>query len=714
MPIEVKREGIYGRVIKFGDGKEITFVKHKQIELGHQFDRLISVNELYADEAFVELVLYIDDEVLMRGELMMKDSKTDRLNFLTCPIEVNDLNKVVKDKEDTKVNVFGNSNLEGNFDEAAPKSKVLLQPKKIRENSTHEMGDADMNLLTEPIVYDIGGPIVVVPETLQIANPFGLLTVDQSDAASSYFVSKGQQYVNAGPGNAVPSTYTAGDLSNIQNLYFDTPAEVSLRAENIHIKAEGPNVIRVLIRLQVAVITYDNENKDNIADKRYITIKEVNSKEAVINETISFSVPRFTRLIYETRVYVLNERAQTSKDRITLYAGGRIVADTIDIYPASFAGMTRLIQAGKKILSNITNGKALVIAPRFESEFWWYFITSGYYIRGFEDESFDLSFKDWKEFIQKAFNCDVQIGGDNVFIGKHEDFYVDQEIARIEFRPDLDNYEITINEDLVFNKVNLKYKNFESDKKDTLDAFHTESEWFIPKRNRASYDKDLGFTADGYSIEYARREGINAEPTTSKQKDNDVYIVDCFMNRIHLPPIAGGGYVDILQNRQSQGFEVTPGTVFDPHSLYNIRLSLKRLILDHYAIRFAEIGQKLNNGFPAPSTEFLINTFFKANGDLKTRAIDSNLQTFPDWVVENGNVEQSQLKPPIISPEIYNFTLAKRYKYSELIRLYKNIVSKKGYVTLFAPDGTEKKVYIFDASYDWAKEILTFKAEKKT
>lgn len=714
MPLELKRQGKYARVIKFGQDKEITFVKHKKIEHGHQFDTLINYHKLYADEAFIELIIFVDDVEFLRAELDTVKAKTDRLNFYTCSLKVNDLNKKVEDLEDTKVSIFGNESLLGNYNEPAPFNEVTLLPKKIRERSKHEMGNEDNELMTTNLIDD-SWTGVDVSQVFDVYNPWGFLQVDESDVAESYYVPLSQQYVNIGTWvqNNIPTTYTTGNLNNTHNLYFGTPAEVTLKAENIHIKVQGDNITNnnTLIRLQAAIITYDNADHDNIVDKHYVILYDTTASEVTINTQVSINVPRYTRVLYELRIFSSGTKITRGRT-VTIYTGGSITADTIDIYPASKARMSRLIEVGKKILRNYTENAAIVNAPRFieNGEFWWYYITSGYFIRGFVDDTFDLSFKDWKEFIQDAFNSDVQINGNTVFIGKHEDFYRDQEIARFEFKPDTDSYEITVNEDLVVNKFSMKYNNFESDKKDTLDAFHTESEWFIPKRNKGILEAAIDFTADGYSIEYARREGINAEPTTAKQKDTDVYIIDCFVNRIWIPII--NVYLNRLQNRQDQGFEIDATSVFSPETLYNVRLSLKRLILDNWSRKIAEIGQKLNNGMPIGTTTFLKNTFFKANGLLNTNATDSTLNTYQGWIREKNDVESSKLKTPLISPDIYTFTLATRLKYNQLINLYNKSVNQKGYITFYTADA-ERKIYPFDMSYDWVEEKLTIKGEEK-
>lgn len=714
LPIQLKRKGNYARVIKFGDEKELTFWNHKVLNLGHAFDAFLEHYKIFADETFAELIVYLEGNEILSAELDFVMIKTDKESFFKTKLKVNDLNKIVDDREDTKIDVFGSESLDGIFDESALIEDVMLAPKKIRERAKHEIGDEDREAINTPLVINIGAPNTTVGQTLHMGNPFGLLLLDESDVAESYYIGPDQVYVNTGPGNNVPTTYTTGSMASVHNFYFPVETDISIKVENFRIKAEGQNIRNnnTQIILQAAVIAYDNENHDNVINKEYLNIKTVFAKEALINETVNLTVPKFTRIIFEYRVYI-GGRVRTPEETLTLFPGVSITTDTIGNYPASTAKMTRIGFAGKKILSNYSNGQALVNAPRFEEggEFYWYYITSGYFLRGFTGESFDLSFKQWKEFIMNAFNCDVQINGKNIFIGKHEDFYVDKEVARFEFKPNLDSYEIEINQELVKNKINLKYNKFESDKKDTLDAFHTESEWFIPKRNKGSLDLNLDFTADGYSIEYARREGINAEPTTAKQKDTETYIVDCFIRRIHMPwPF--NTYIDILQNRQNQGFEVDDSTLFSKETIYNLRLSLKRLLLDHYGHRLAEIGQKLNNGFPTFSTIFAKNTFFKANGNLRTNAIESSLKTFMGWLREKDDIKKDQLKEPIISPEIYNFTLSQRIKYKDLIKLLNDLISIRGYVTLYSGE-KEVKCYPFDLEYDWGEEKLTFKAEIK-
>ena len=709
MPIELKREGKYARVIKFADGKEISFWKHKPIELGHRFDELAKYHELFADESNVELILYVDGSEMMRCVLDFTKAKTDRESYFTCPIIVNDLNKTVKDLEDTKVDVFGDKSLLGNPNPSAPTDTVILMPKKIRERAVHEMGNSSLTLMETDIELKIGTNGVTA-STNAIGNPWGVVVLNQSDIAESYYVDKSQTYVNPNP---FPDTYISGALQGTQNLWLKVETELRFNFKDLHIEISGANVTapnsRILV--QMAIITYDNANKDNVINKYYHVVKDANGvKDLTVNESFGLTLPANTRVIYEYRAFT-NSRLQTDDDKITIYRGGSISADSIGIYPITNAKMTRLIDAGKKILSSYSEGASIVTADRFTEggQFWWLYITAGTFIRGFTSMNFDLSFKDWKKFIQNALNCDVQINGNNVFIGRQEDFYTNKEVARFEFKPDLDSYEITLNEDLIINKLDFKYTKFESDKKDTLDAFHTESEWYIPRRNKGELVVDVNFIADGYSIEYARREGIESEPTTAKDKDNDVYIIDCIQIQRYIPLI---GYIDYIQNRQNQGFEVDESTVFSPETLYNIRLSIKRLILDNYGHRIAEIGQKLNNGVPTPTTEMLINTFFNANGEVRTNATDYELKTFIGWIKENANVLKSQLKQPIISTEIYTFTLSQRLKYNSLISMYNRIISEKGYITLYTAE-KEMKFYATEMSYDWAKELLTFKGERK-
>lgn len=709
MRIELKRTGKYARQIKFGQDQEIEFWKHKPISLGHRFDTLIDYHKLFGDESFVELLNYVDDEILMAAELDFEKAVTDRESYFKCKIIVNDLSKKIEDLEDTKVDVFGSESLLGNYNDPAQSELVTLYPKKIREVSRHVIGNEDGEESNVDWILDKTFPNTNGEEVI-IGNPWGYLKTQQNDSASSYYVDPGTNYVNNGPGLAIPDTYISGSLNQTQNYYFKVQTDFSLNINNVNIKYDGNGVSNSMCRivLLMAVITYDNAEHDNVIDKHYEILSDTVGKEVVVNTQWSGPLPKYTRLIFEFRVYV-SFRNGRQWSKTTINHESEFFGSTIGIYPGSKAKMTRLINAGKKILSNYTENQALINAPRFlqGGEFWWYYITSGFFIRGFDGSSFDLSFKEWKEFIQNAFNCDVQVNGNHVFVGRHEDFYIDKEIARFEFKPDVDSYEITFNEDLIINNFSIGYDKYEDDEVDTLDAFHTESEWYVPKRNKGSLDVKIPFTADGYSIEYARREGIDAEPTTSKSKDDDVYIVDCFVNRVFIPII--NVYLDILQNRQNQGFDWVHN-IFSPESAYNLRLSLKRLMIDHYSYRFSEIGQKINSAMVMPSNVIAKNTYFKANGDLLTKS--SGLQTTDLQIKDNNDLIQEQLPSPLIGSEIYDFKLAIRMKYDKLISMYKSIINENGYVTLYTSE-KEMKFYPFDMSYDWIKEELKFKAEIK-
>src|SRR5690606_4704146 len=425
MPLELKRGDKYARHIEFGQEQEIEFWKHKPVKLGHRLNELIGCHKLFGDESFVELLIYVDNDLFMRAELDFPNCKTDRENYFKCKLLVNDLRKKINNLEDTKIDVFGNENLSGNYSEPATQNEVTLLPKKIRERAIHVLGtedgeESEANYVHHQEFQNTNG------EVLQIGNAWGYLKTQQNDDAQSYYVPPGTSYTNPGPGLAVPTNYTtgAGILSQIQNYYFKVETDFKLKVNDVRIKHEGDNVYNNMVRiyLLMLIITYDNEDHENIIDAHYEILSDTTGKEVVINTEWQGAIPKYSRIIFEYRVYV-SSRFGRHYDTTTIYLGGEFIGETIGIYPATTAKMTRLIHAGKKILENYTENQALITAPRFfeNGEFWWYFITSGYFIRGFDDSSFNLSFKQWKEFVQNAYNCDVQINGNNIVIGRQED-----------------------------------------------------------------------------------------------------------------------------------------------------------------------------------------------------------------------------------------------------------------------------------------------------
>lgn len=684
--ISLKRYGKYAREILI-DG-EVTFWD-RPIEFGHQLSKLLEYHKEYGDEAVVNLIIQTESGREFRWQLDYLDCKTDRESYFTCKLITNSLKKILEDNKSVKVDVFSNLDAFGNNINYIQSKRVKLLPKEIREISTHTTGNSELRVVSEPIIYDVGADAQLMPSFTDFrpGNPWGALGSEDS-SARSYYVETDQAYVGGGSNN-VYETYKSGGLASVENFWFDVDTQFRLDISdlivNVNIANAPPNIN---LRIQMAIITYDNSNRDNVVDSYYVNLYQSNGKVHEVNTSINAFIPAYSRVIYEFRVSSGNGFTRTLTDNVEVI-GGLFQATRVGIFEATTAKMARLYHVAERVVNSFGLGEIQFDAECIGrlSGYWNSYVTSGSHIRNLLDQKFNVSLEDIRKFVQNALNGDIQISGNKVFIGNYRDFYADYEVGRIKFEPNVDSYEITLNDDLVKNEFTFEFESYEDEEKDTLDAFHTSSQWWIPKRNEGKIEAKVNFIADGYSIEYARRQGITEEPTTLKDKDDKIYVIDT---------IEVGKET---QNRRSQLYDSVTG-IFSPDSVYNLLYSIKRLIIDNYSERLKEINITNKYPFIAKNKEFI------ANGDLRVVGMGYDYEDDADITndVLRGN--------PILDKEIYNFELNKRIDFESIITIFESIIELKGYVTFF-DDEKEIKMYPYEMNYDAVKQVLNVKAERK-
>lgn len=672
--INLKRTGKFAKEIQING--DLTFI-NRPIHYGHELKRIIDVFNESGDESVIYLIAETDEKTF-KWRLDFLDCKTDKESFFTTKIITDSARKYIEDNKNVKVDVFSNLDINGNNINYMPFEYVELYPKEIQEISIHTTGNESLEVSTGTIYYVLG-------ESITIGNPWGALLTDQSESASEYYVSTQQDYANPWLPQ-VPDTYISGELSGIENFWFDQETLFKLKVSNLTVIFNIENAPSgVMFELQIALITYDNADRDNVINKKYLKLYTGHGKNQEINIDFQQVIPANSRLIYEFRAYSGTGYWQYPNDNIEII-GGLFESSRVSIFEKSTAKMARLYHVTQRVIKglglNLNLDSQLLFHDYFNS-----YVTSGSHIRRLLNNEFNISFEDIRKFIQSAFFGDIQIYEDTVFVGRYRDFYTDTEVGRVEFKPNVDTFEIEINKELVKNELIVEFETYEKEEKSTLDAFHTATEWYIPKRNEGKLEAKINFIADGYSIEYARRQGITEEPTTLKDKDEKIYVIDT---------VEVGG---VRRNRQTQGYNYVTG-IFSPSTVYNLLYSVKRLLLDNYSERLKEIN--LTNKLPFIAK----NKVFIGNGDLNVSGFGLNYVDSAD--ILNSNLPNA----PIIDKEIYNFTLNRRLRFSFIMQIMDDVLKKKGFIT-FYDKNIELKIYPSELDYDFQTGILTVKGEKK-
>lgn len=691
--LTIEQGDMYARTFKIGN--EDFKLKFTPIAdfYDSPFEKLIEYYNNFGYESIVEMIVSIGGVKWFSCELDFSSAVTNKENFFECSVKVENIGAEIERKSDVKVDLLSNKTLDGKYIEPIELKSVRLRAKEILDVSKHQNNEEGT---TEDVYSDLGKEGKANYASNVRFKFFGHQVF--SGVKETYNYENGEF-----TGIGFMRSHIAKENLGVTHSIKDK-GKVKIK---IKFDYEVHNVDRFTFTLfYIFFVQSDTEDfeeyRENEELRNLFMIRNNNSSGHIEIEK-EVEITTFTKI---APAFVVNSNGGgINKNSFVRVSNVSMDVQMVSLFPDTNAQMCRLIDAGKQVLSNYTNGVAKFEHPLFDKlkVFYDLFVTTGFYVRGFLGAKIPLNYKDWLEEIQ-SFNCDVQINGDNIFIGRQEEFYTDIEMARFPFLADVDSFEISYNEERLFNKFIFAYDKYEdNDKSNTLDAFHTETEWYVPnKRIREEKEVKSPFITDPYKIEYTRREGIDVEPTTAKKEDDDFYLVDVIEKTEEVRrPFFGTRTITYLTNRANEGFSYI-NNLFSPSTTYNLRLSPKRVILDHWGHFISEINRYTDN-------LKLENSYFKNNGKLETEASISDFTTSLR-VTENGDVTGKMLPNRLIEPLIYTFDLGERVKFNAIQDLFDKIINQRGYIT-FYDDYSEIQVYPKKIEYEWKYEKLKIVSE---
>jgi hypothetical protein len=195
-----------------------------------------------------------------------------------------------------------------------------------------------------------------------------------------------------------------------------------------------------------------------------------------------------------------------------------------------------------------------------------------------------------------------------VNIGQYVDFYKPVNMGSYPMLPEA-SAKFTKNEKYLINKFSFGYDKYENDRDEegTIDAIHTDSEWFVPNDNSINEKNvKVNYIRDPYFIESVRRRATEKK-TTSNTSDDDIFIVD--------------------------GIELAPGTTNTISGLFNVQISNSQntfKILANDNFRWDLLGFQVGNTMTILYDEVTYN--------LQVSAIESSIVTltWPTPITFNG------------------------------------------------------------------------------
>lgn len=330
-------------------------------------------------------------------------------------------------------------------------------------------------------------------------------------------------------------------------------------------------------------------------------------------------------------------------------------------------------------------------------------LLNGFLIRNFIDEDTDealreltVTFKDLIVSLRAIFGVGVGYEYiDNILKVRMEDYdYFFQDIE-ILFISENSEYTEEVDEDDIYNTITVGYEKYPEEGDYMLDEFNTEQEYSTPIK---TVDKELELKskliASGYAIEETRRSQYDDDQPDSTTYDDDVFIVA-------LRKDDSGNW----KSEKNEDFTVTDGTIFDPDTAYNLRITPKRNLFRwaHYL-----------NGFLTwfKNTAGIKNTSYVDNGEAETLLSGESIT-----IKENADIVLTDLdsRNHYSKPIWINFKC--RLSQEEILTIRNafngtDATKKNGYISTYDMKGNAVKGWLYQLNYNPAKEEATIKLLK--
>jgi hypothetical protein len=556
-------KGRYGRDISYGN-EEVSLEFYEGTfdnGLTMGLTQLLDCYKNYGFESEVEFILKQNGTTFTVGILDFQMAKTDLITFFECKVIQENNRAIIKRRNDINVDVFSDKDLDLNPITPLATENILLKAKPVAQTSNW----VSNNVLTTGV---------------------SLYSVIKSDSLGAKIVANLDSGVNNC--NVVKDYGIENTLSFIDNryalglggfpnggnsfTYIDVQQDfkdVSIKLSNLEAYSfatysdptnslDGGGKVRLVIKYGYD-ITGGTDMTTIVLYERIFTL-DYNPPISLPTE-FDVSIPVIER---GQRLFIYLECTNSCSDTVGILDAGinsvfQISApfQSLDVsISGTSTGIDSVIKGVRYIdlfKQNIKSISGLTVdAPRFDiaGEFYEQFAFNGKLIRQYNNKPFYVNFKDLTEGLQEV-NADFQINDNNVFLGKYDDFYTNNDLGGYLQAPD-NEFISNFNERYTINSFDYAYKTFEENKDEanTVDGIHTKANFLLPNKLVENTKKiEVNHIRDPFAIESARRQGINTKESTSLDNDDKLFLIDVYP----LPSGSMGGFGAKLLMRLNDG-----------------------------------------------------------------------------------------------------------------------------------------------------------------
>lgn len=546
----VQDEGRYGRDISFS-GEDIDYQFTPRVsKYGHSFHKIVDYDNIYGYESQINYILKEGDVEYVVGQINFQNKETDHLAYFSCQMIQSTNRARLKRHSDTKVDLFSDEDVDGNYIDPVKTTSILLKAKPITQvskwistkyaaytftrdgNETFHLHyqNAITQITAQTIENTLSGGLDRAVTTftndpnfytkvydfpyIDAENDLSNVSINVEGVKFSYFIEQG--------GDINDNWFSGSPVIRIETFILPIGQDDYTQAD---VYPDGNSASDFLnLNFTPRFIATENVDRFNFpnlsgqADRYDLTIEDDNF--------IIKDVPRGFRLV------VLFNMGRNAT--ITEWLAGETSVNVKSTAIDSVTDGIRLVDAMEQVSKSIN--PVPFSAPRFEEDGEHYenFVFNGNMLRGIE-APYVMEWKDIVESLQE-YNADYEIH-DSVFIGHYNDFYRNVEIADFLELPD-ESFNLGYNPRYAINKFGMKYSDYEQDTDNTLDGVHTEMELNVPNKMVENFkDIELPFIRDPFKLESTRKESVLVS-TTSLSEDDKTFVVEC----IPLPPNTESGF----------------------------------------------------------------------------------------------------------------------------------------------------------------------------
>jgi hypothetical protein len=739
------------------------------------FDYLIDIFNNEGYEGKIEYIIQKDNITFSTGIFSYSTASVEFDNIKVKIIQ-NTNREIIKRLEDTDVDAFNDTALDGRTITPCETTNILLKSKPIIQQSIYEKSFA-ISSLTVAKFYSLSlNRNIVLAEIDNTLTAFSDVVYHPLDGVNremtlQELMAGGFNYINVSEGQ---SNKLIKANTTINQINVKIKFKASMRSRN----GNAENFIYYIMKSEPSQFfeNYLNKNFEKV-----IEVPLTSSTYIDVDLNIDFNsniILNAGEILYGG-YSALNNTSFVDFNIINSEITFTVTSTSID----TIVKGVRLIDLVKHNVKSLADVE--VIAPDYDvnGEHYDNFAFNGLLLGQITDKPFNNKFKELIGFTDETCS-DYQVNPNTVEILPYNEFYTDELLAEFQELPSFST-NTKYNKRYTLKTADFKYKRSSSEREtngqNSIDDVHTETQKFITDTVDSNLKVEINHIRSAFLIEQARQRAFDNQQTTSLQNDDNLFLLKC----VPLAPSSEGGFSAVLLQQVDSttnnlkilnnnidgdgidfnwtllGFKVgdafyidlgTNAGVYTVISITSTILELDKVVgvptftgEEFIKLRwyFTDVlytnqtneGYTLIEGVANPTDYSNLDyswarniqrwfpylataTKFKPNGIIKTASFKTNGNLITQKFGESQSLADSgDIDNAIISTNKIlnpNIHSVKVYApFDEVTELIDDIQDKKGYVKVNLNDGRTVKGYVKELDYSWIKEELDLEIEEK-